>query len=70
MNRHRLEWAGISGSSVTLHPSEWFEDAWDKWNSIEMTDVHVREWKIKCVYCGQWGKIHSSCGHCGAPIDG
>lgn len=30
--------------------------------------IGIHHLSNKCPYCGQWGRYHTVCEHCGAPI--
>jgi hypothetical protein len=55
----------ITGTTIGPAISSW------EINTIDdnIDDYEDRPTDIKCQYCGQWGKKHSACTFCGAPID-
>jgi len=36
---------------------------------IDSIEITIEGKNVKCPYCGQYGKRHTSCDFCGAPID-
>jgi hypothetical protein len=60
----RDEWL-VPSMSVSISDFDWSRL---QANLIDL-DGQDRPTEIKCQHCGQWGKKHSACTFCGAPID-
>jgi hypothetical protein len=70
---------------MITNPLPFLEDVSKKLNlwlfgdgTQDIADVYMREYNAewpknrfpnKCAYCGQYGKRHSQCEYCGAPIN-